>query len=434
MITILQQRAFGLVWTAALVSQLGDWVLIAALPFYVFAATGSALASGATFLVGRLPTLLFGTVAGVFVDRWDRKRLIVCGELAQGAALLLLLLVRSAGTLWLVYAVAFVEATIALFSGPAIGALLPRVVDGEQVARANSLLSAGENVARLVGSALAGLLMITLSLPGVILLDAATCFISGALLTGLASPPPAPHPAKTMSGEGVRRDGRGAGIWSEWRTGLRIVTRERWVAALFLVPAISLLGDGMFTAVLAAFVAGVLGGSAVVFGWVLTARGLGGLTGGLTLGAASRRLHSPFLISPCLMLIGAVLMAMALFPAIPLTLAAMTVGGITAVGVFVTISTLLQNGVPDQYRGRVLAAYSTCCALATISGNLVGGILGDVLGATPMVGIGGALSVLAGLAALFLLRGDAARRAKRGDLALPDAEGELITPGMAVSK
>src|SRR4029077_8380276 len=182
MFTVLRQRDFALVWSSALISQLGDWVLIAALPFYVYATTGSTLASGATFLAGSLPTLLFGSFAGVFVDRWDRKRLIVIGGLAQGAVLLLLLLARTADTLWIVYVVAFVESTIAVFSSPAFRAALPQVAGEGQLVRANSLLSAGENVARLIGPPVAGLLMLALSLPGVVAVDAATFFISGALL------------------------------------------------------------------------------------------------------------------------------------------------------------------------------------------------------------------------------------------------------------
>jgi predicted MFS family arabinose efflux permease len=182
----------------------------------------------------------------------------------------------------------------------------------------------------------------------------------------------------------------------------------------------------MFTAVLAPFVAGVLGGSALVFGWILTARGLGGLIGGVTLGAAGARLHSPRLIGPCSILLGGALLAMAVFRSIPLTMAVMALGGITAIGVFVTISTLLQNGVPDRYRGRVFAAYSTSCGLAVIAGNLLGGVLGDNFGATPIVGVAGALSVLAGAVAVLTLRGDTARRAKDGVLALPDADAERV--------
>jgi predicted MFS family arabinose efflux permease len=418
MIDVLRQRDYALIWTSALISQVGDWVLIAALPFYVYATTGSTLASGATFLAGNLPILLFGSLAGVFVDRWDRKRLIVFGELAQGVVLLLLLLARTEDTLWLVYVVAFVESTIAVCSSPALRAAVPRVIRDGQLVRANSLLSAAENVARLIGPPLAGLLMIAVSLPGVVLLDAVTFFISGALLARITvSLRVAPADDVTASQESRSRN-----AWHEWRDGLRILRNERWVAILFIVPAISLLGDGMFTAVLAAFVGGVLGASALVFGWILTARGIGGLIGGVLLGAAGKRLHSPYVIGPCSILLGGALVTMAVFLSIPLTIAVMAIGGITAIGVFVTLSTLLQNGVPDRYRGRMLATYSASCGLAVIMGNLLGGVLGDRVGATPIVGVAGALSILAGTVAFLTLRGDTARRASDGVLALPDAD------------
>src|SRR5689334_22391707 len=117
MFRLLLQRNFGVLWFASLISQIGDWVLFAALPFYVYATTHSTLASGATFLASNLPTILFGSAAGVLIDRWDRKRLIVIGVLAQGLVLLLLLLVQAKDALWLVYVVAFAESSIALLSG-----------------------------------------------------------------------------------------------------------------------------------------------------------------------------------------------------------------------------------------------------------------------------------------------------------------------------
>jgi MFS family permease len=422
MLGVLQQRDFALVWTSALISQIGDWVLIAALPFYVYATTGSTLASGATFLAGSLPTLLFGSLAGVFVDRWDRKRLVVFGEFAQGVVLLFLLLAHSTDTLWIVYVVAFIESTIAVFSSPAFRAAIPRVAGEGQVVRANSLLSAGENVARLIGPPLAGLLMIGVSLPGVVVVDAVTFFISGALLARISvslriAPSAGAEPAQKT---------RGRDVWREWHDGLRIVRGERWVAFLFIVPAVSLLGDGMFTAVLAAFVAGALGASALVFGLILTARGLGGLIGGVMLGTAGKRVHSPHVIGPCSILLGTALVAMAAFRSISLTMAVMAIGGITAIGVFVTISTLLQTGVPDRYRGRVLATYSTSCGLAVIIGNLLGGVLGENEGATLTIGVAGALSVFAGIVAILTLRDDTARRAKDGVLALPDADVDRV--------
>src|ERR687883_648003 len=106
MLAILRQRNFGLLWSAGLISLAGDWMLRIALPIYVYQLTGSTLSTGTMLMAAILPDVLFGSIAGVFVDRWDRKRTMVISNLLLAAGLLPLLLVRSADQLWLIYIVA----------------------------------------------------------------------------------------------------------------------------------------------------------------------------------------------------------------------------------------------------------------------------------------------------------------------------------------
>ena len=417
MFKLVRSRDFGLLWFASLISQVGDWVLFAALPFYVFVTTHSTLASGATFLASNLPTILFGSAAGVLVDRWDRKRLIVFGELAQGLVLLLLLLVQTEDALWLVYVVAFAETSIAIFSSPAFQAAIPHTVEEGALVQANAMLSAGQNTARLIGPPIAGLLMAVVSLPGVVILDAASFFISGALMTLLAAPL-----QEAVQQSQVAGAGRGiVRALREWWSGLHTATHERWVALLFVIPALSLLGDGMFTSLLAPFVNGVLGGSALVFGWILTVRGVGGLAGGVVLGTATRRIKAARIIGPAVLLMGGVLLAMVLLASIPAMAGAMFLGGIAAICIFVNISSLLQHGIPDRYRGRIFALYGAVSALAALSGNVLGSLLGDIVGISHMLAIAAALNVVAGIIAFTMLRGAALARAEQGLVAVPDA-------------
>jgi MFS family permease len=95
MLATLRQRNFALLWLGGLISFTGDWMLIAALPFYVYQQTGSTLATAAMSVAAILPSVLLGSLAGVFVDRWDRKRVMVVANLLQMIAVLFLLLVRS---------------------------------------------------------------------------------------------------------------------------------------------------------------------------------------------------------------------------------------------------------------------------------------------------------------------------------------------------
>src|SRR5688572_7749656 len=103
MLAVLRQRNFALVWVAGLISLTGDWLLMVALPLVVYDLTGSTAATAAAAATRVLPNLLVGPVAGVFVDRWDRRRTMIASNLLLGVSILPLLLVRSADWLWLLY-------------------------------------------------------------------------------------------------------------------------------------------------------------------------------------------------------------------------------------------------------------------------------------------------------------------------------------------
>jgi len=129
MLAALRQRNFALLWFGQLISLTGDYVLIVALPFYTYQLTGSVLATGVMFLVQALPGLFLGSLAGVFVDRWDRRWTMIASDLLRAGVLLFLLLVRSRDLVWIIYAVAFTEQLVSLFFIPAKGAIIPNLVE-----------------------------------------------------------------------------------------------------------------------------------------------------------------------------------------------------------------------------------------------------------------------------------------------------------------
>ncbi|MCP4423608.1 MAG: MFS transporter, partial [Chloroflexi bacterium] len=112
MLATLRNRNFSLLWVAGLVSLIGNWILIAALPFHIYAVTGSALATSGWLMAYIVPGILFGSIAGVFVDRWDRRRTMIGASLLQAAVIPLLLLAQSAEWIWVVYLVAFIESSL----------------------------------------------------------------------------------------------------------------------------------------------------------------------------------------------------------------------------------------------------------------------------------------------------------------------------------
>ena len=131
MLSVLRQRDFALLWFAGLVSITGDWMLVVALPITVYELTGSAFATGAILIADQLAALVLGSIAGVFVDRWDRKRTMVIANLIRGPALLLLLMVDSADRVWIVYVVAAVMSAVGQFPPGRERALAPAGRQGE---------------------------------------------------------------------------------------------------------------------------------------------------------------------------------------------------------------------------------------------------------------------------------------------------------------
>jgi len=145
---------------------MGDWAMFAVLPFYAYEQTGSAFASGAVLTVLSLPGLLFGKVTGVFVDRLNRKRTMVVANLLQILVMMPLLLVRPGESLWLVYVVAFVLASVWQFVSPAENALLSGLFGPGRLMVANALIAFNDKLARIAEPALGGLVVTFARLAG----------------------------------------------------------------------------------------------------------------------------------------------------------------------------------------------------------------------------------------------------------------------------
>jgi MFS family permease len=400
---VLRERNFALLWFGGLTSLTGDWMLQIALPAYVFELTGSTLATGTMFIAATVPRIFLGSVAGVFVDRWDRQRTMVFINLALALILLPLLLVRSTEMLWLVYVVAFAQSAIAQFFRPAENALLPTLVGEEHLLAANSMNALNNNLARLLGPALGGVLALAVGLTGVALVDAATFLIAAILIALIRQPLDA---ARTEAPKQTPGGSFGA-IWHDWLAGLRLVRGNRLVMGLFTIAAITSVGEGVLSVLFVPFVTDVLRGDALELGWLMSAQAVGGLLGGVLLARVGSRLEPVRILGPSAILFGLIDLAIFNYPAFftgfVIALILFIVVGLPGAALSAGFSTLLQNGVADAYRGRVFGALNTTSALLMLSGMGLASVAGDVVGIVPVISIQGFVYVLAGLLALHLL-------------------------------
>jgi MFS family permease len=392
MLHVLRQPKFALVWVGGLVSDVGDWLLIVGLPIYVLELTGSSLVTATVFIVELVPSLLLGSFAGVLVDRWDRQRTMVAVNLMQAVLLLPLLLVSSADRLWLVYLVAGVEASLALLFNPAKNALLPTLVGAEQLTFANSLIAINDNLARLLGSPLGGVVIDTIRLNGIVVVDAAT-YMAAAGLVALVRLPDGRRRAHPVSSGST-------GVLREWREGLAVVRRSRKLSTLFVIAGLGSLAQGVFVVLFVVFVDRVLDGSGAEIGLLRGVQAIGGVLGGLAIGAFAGQLRPVSLIGWGA--IGLALVELVIWNAATITTSVglyvglFIVVGVPAVAYMTGMVTWAQTHVGDMYLGRIFAAYTTVSGLLQSIGLAVGGVLGNRLGV---------VQVLNGQAVLYLLAG-----------------------------
>jgi MFS family permease len=410
LLSTLRNRNFALLWSGGLISMTGDWMLLVALPIYVYQATGSALATGAMFAAGLVPNVLFGSVAGVFVDRWDRKRTLVFGNTLLALSVLPLLVVPQTGWLWVVYAVAFVQSCFGVFNEPAENSLLPALVGDERLVSANSLNATNNNLARLAGPALAGLVVGWFGLVGVVVVDAASYLVSAALVSLISARSAPERPEEAPPADAGGAAAAFSGVWREWAEGLRLVGTGRVLLTVFVVGAVTGLGEGVFLALFPPFVRVALGGGALELGWLMSAQAVGGVLGGRVVGTAAARLSPPRLLGSGAVLFGLIDLAIFVYPSfvqsIAVGLALFVLVGVPAAGMLAGLQTLLQTSAKDHLRGRVFGALGTTQALLMLAGTLLGGALGDAVGIVPVLVVQGGAYVAAGILVLVLLAHD----------------------------
>jgi MFS family permease len=388
--SLLRRRDFALLWTSGLISVAGDWVLAAALPYFVFARTGSTIATAGMIAAELAPSVLLGSPAGVYVDRWDRRRVLVASNLAQAAVVLALLLVTSGGHLWLVYAVAAVQSGVAAFSQPAESALLPALVAEAELVPANALAALNNRLARLVGVPVGGVLLGLAGLGTVVVADAATFAAAAALLAPIAAP----------RGSGTSSPA----FWRELRDGFALMRRERAIAVLVGVLGLMTFGGTMLDPLQPAWVRDVLGRGPSVYGTLLAVHALFGIAGTLAVGHVGVRVPPRDLIGWSCLVAGTALAIRFSIPSVPLAYGLGAVSGVTSVVAAVGVQTLVQHGVRDEYRGRVFGTLGATGALVSLAGATVGGAAAEAVGVVAMLDVASALVALSGLVVLRVFR------------------------------
>lgn len=407
MIATLRQRNFALLWLGGLISLIGDWTLLVGLPIYVYLLTRSVLALSIVVLAYSLPNIVLGSLAGVFVDRWDRKRIMVITNLLLALGLLPLLLVQTADRVWIVYLVAFVESCLEQFFIPAQNALLPSLVEEARLVQANSLNSLSRNFSRLVGPALGGLIAAFFGLNGIVLVDAASFVVAGILIALIIVASKPSLSAGTETPLPVAGTETSSGLWHELIDGLRVIRSERILWVLLTMFSITMLGEGVFGVLYPVFVYRVLHGGALQIGQLMSAQAVGGLFGGVVVGWLGKRIMSRWAIGLFEVAFGVtdliIFNSPVFFPFFWFTVGLFVTAGLMGIGPSTGAQSLMQATSPDAYRGRIFGVLGATMGLFAFIGTIIAGFLTDHLGLITILNIQAAGYIVAGLLIIALL-------------------------------
>jgi len=361
---LLNRRSYSLLWIAHVISEAGNWLTFIAITVMAYQITESGLAVGGVFVARTIPTLFLSPVAGVIVDRWNRKTILVVSDVVRGILVFTLLITRN---LFYVYVVIGLAAIADLFFQPARSALIPSLVEERNLIAANALLSLGSDALSIVGPALAGAIVTWMGIQAAFTLDAASFWLSASILAAISV-------ISVQSRTAPR------GIKKDWAEAFSFIRRYQPVLLLVLISALVMLGGGALNVLLIVFANEHLGVGGNGFAWLVSALGIGFVAGSLSIGVTGRHLPKRFWLSSSLLTLSLVPIMWSLSHSFLLALGIAVVNGI-ANSIFNIVSeTFLQTYVLDDMRGKVFSLANQLMTITSLVSMGLAGWLSDTIG------------------------------------------------------
>lgn len=392
-----RHRDFRLFFSGYVVSLVGVWMQRVAQSWLVLDLTGSAFYVGLVESMGTLPVLLFALYAGAVADRVAKYRMVVATQLAAMIVALGFAAVTFAGraSVVIVIALAALLGVAQAFDIPARQSFFIELVGRDDLSSAIALNASAFNATRVVGPAIAGVLIGAVGVAACFLVNGLSyvaVFVALHLMAQRSAPPPARPPG---------------GAWAHIQEGLRYVAAEPRVRTLLLnVAVMSIFGLPALT-LLPVVARNALGLGAQEYGWMMSAVGAGALVGALAVATFAPRMPKGRVLGWAAGVFGIAVAGVGLAPSLAAALILLVVLGAAMITTTALTNTLLQTLAPDGLRGRVISVYTFAFVGMAPFGSLLGGAVAEALGVGAALALGGA--VTAGAAAAGVARSPAIR-------------------------
>jgi DHA3 family macrolide efflux protein-like MFS transporter len=392
---LFRNRNFSLLWVGQLISFFGDRIHVIALGALV-ASRGTALEVGLTFAATAVPSVVFGPLAGVLVDRWDRRRtMIICDVVRAGLVLAIPFAFEI--HIGLVYISAFLISTVTLLFRPAKTAVIPAIVKERDLVAANSAMSVPETALDIIGFPLAGLIVTALSavIGAAFVLDAVTYVVSAVLIWAMILPRQVEESEEPLSF---------GSVWREMREGFAFLWNERVLLTNTLLSTLAQVAVGAEIVVSLLYAKDVIDRGSMSFqqtyAILLTSIAVGSLLAGIAVGAVGDRLPKGLVVCVGFIGMGLSLVAAGLTTDPRLAVVAFFFTGATNMLFIIPTIALFQERTPQRLMGRVVSSRQAL-VFGSIALSMAGsGLLAGVIGPAAVLILSGGICAGAGLIGL----------------------------------
>lgn len=382
---VLKNKNFFLLWIAQAVTSFGDSLSTIAFIGLIVWFTKGAKEINMMWLMFSLliPQVIFGPIAGVFIDRWKRKWIMVASDLIR--AILVFLIIFTQAT-YQVFLIAFFVSLVDIFFFPARSSILPNIVDKKELIVANSLLSSTGEFMNLIGPAIAGVIIGLFGIKLAFIIDALTFLLSGIAVFFIS--------VKEESREekmGIKT------IFLELKEGITYIKTSKKLSFMCLVFGAMMIAGGTINLILPIFVGEVLHRGTKEFGFLMSANGLGIIIGSLLSGRLGQKIEKTKLITFAIILCGINSIIFALNSIFLIGLLLFVINGLTNGLWEVSASTIFQEETDDKNRGKVFSVVGAITGSTNIFSSGMAGILAKILGTKVLFVISGLFMSVIGI-------------------------------------
>jgi MFS family permease len=387
-----QYREFRILWLGACTSSIGTWMQKLAQSWLVYQLSDSKFMLGLDAFLGEIPIFLFSLIGGVIADRFDRRKLLLGSQFVQMACAFLLASVFASGLLkvWHILCLSFTVGLAQSFGGPAYSAIVPSLVDKEDLPNAIALNSIQFNLARVIGPMLGGLALTKLG--------ASWCFsLNGlsfiAVIISLLLLKLNYLPINT-----------GGSMLASMKEGINFIrTREAMTSLVAMAFLTTFLGIPIIV-FLPAIAKDVFHADSQTYTWLLSISGFGAVAGAIIVAASGHVKQKGRLALVMLCLFGGFMMAFALSSSLPFSFLMLFLAGAAMIAVFTMVTSLVQLITANEMRGRVMSAYNVAFRGGMPFGSFMVGAMTKFYPLTTLLAINGALMLLIGIYLLTMHR------------------------------